>query len=31
MSTWLALIIALLNRGACWMGHGATTNRCNLY
>lgn len=25
------IIIALLNRGACWQGHNAQHSRCTLY
>lgn len=29
--TWLTVILALLNRGACWQGHNAQHTRCTLY
>lgn len=32
MSYWIAAILAMLNRGACWQGStGAHTERCTLY
>lgn len=32
MSTWLKIILAILNLGACWNGAQSThTNRCNIF
>lgn len=31
MGVWLRLVMALLNRGACWQGSNAQHARCTLY
>jgi hypothetical protein len=32
MDAWIKIILALLNRGACWAGTTTThTTRCTLY
>lgn len=31
MGAWIKLVMALLNRGACWTGQDAQTTRCTLY
>lgn len=31
MDVWLKLILAMLNRGACWTDRNAQIKRCTLY
>lgn len=31
MDAWIRIVMAMLNRGACWTDHNAQTKRCTLY